>query len=131
MGTDHKKIHKKLATWQGKLLSLGGRLTLIKSALSRLPLYYISLYPGSKFVIDQMNKIQRKFFWSGSLDKKSMCLVPWARIELSKIIGGLGVGCPFSRNIALLFTWIWRYFYEPQALWRKGEIWVLLQSHNQ
>jgi hypothetical protein len=40
-----EKLGKKLAGWKHLYLSKGGRLTLLKSTLSGLPLYYLSLYP--------------------------------------------------------------------------------------
>lgn len=39
------KISKRLASWKGRMLSIGWRITLIKSSLSSLPLYYMSIYP--------------------------------------------------------------------------------------
>lgn len=46
-----QKVEKKLASWRGKVLSLGGRLTLLKSSLASLPLYYMSLFPVPQGII--------------------------------------------------------------------------------
>lgn len=111
-------MEKKLASWKGKQLSIGGRWTLVKASLSNLPIYYMSLYPLPKGVIGRLQSIQRKFLWSGSNDRHALPLVRWDVIELPKIIGGLGVGSLLNRNISLLFKWLWRYLSEPQSLLR-------------
>ena len=38
-----RRVKDRLALWQRKFLSLGGRVTLIKSVLNSLPLYYLSI----------------------------------------------------------------------------------------
>ena len=40
-----EKMGRKLAGWKKMYLSKGGRLTLIKSTLSNLPMYFMSLFP--------------------------------------------------------------------------------------
>lgn len=112
------RMEKKLSLWKGKLLSMGGRLTLIKASLSSLPIYYMSLFPIPKGIIEKFNKIQRQFLWSGK-SGKCMALVPWSLIELPKSLGGLGVGNLLHRNFGLLLKWVWRFFSESDALWRK------------
>ena len=37
------KIEKKLDSWKARYISLGGRITLIQSALANLPIYLMSL----------------------------------------------------------------------------------------
>lgn len=98
------RMSNKLASWKGKLLSIGGRLTLIKASLSNLPLYYMSLLPISKGVIEKLVTIQRNFLWSGSDDKRALPLVAWANIELPKMYGGLGIGNLLHKNIKLLLN---------------------------
>ena len=51
-----EKIHKKLAGWKKLYLSKGGRLTLLKSMLSSLPTYFLSLFTIPSHVA---NKIER------------------------------------------------------------------------
>nr|GEX69046.1 RNA-directed DNA polymerase, eukaryota [Tanacetum cinerariifolium] len=39
-----KKVSNKLSNWKAKTLSIGGRLTLLKSVLGAIPTYYMSLF---------------------------------------------------------------------------------------
>ena len=113
------RMHKKLASWKGNLLSIGGRVVLIKASLSNLPLYYMFLFPTPISVINKFVKIQRAFLWSGSMGKKSLSPIAWHSVQLTKEEGGLGIGNPLQKNLALLFKWWWRFLCEPQALWRQ------------
>ena len=112
-----EKLSKKLATWKGKMLSIGGRITLIKSSISNLPLYYMSLFPIPKGVVEKINKITRAFLWSGDMEKRSIPLVSWKLIQLPKSLGGLSIGNIIHKNLALLCKWIWRLFHDPSSLW--------------
>jgi hypothetical protein len=40
-----EKMERRLASWKRMYLSKGGRATLIKSTLSNLPTYFLSLFP--------------------------------------------------------------------------------------
>ena len=52
-----EKTEKRLAGWKRMYLSKGGRLTLIKSTLSNLPTYYLSLFPIPVGVAHRIEKI--------------------------------------------------------------------------
>lgn len=52
------------------------------------------------------------------MKQHAMYHLPWEKLQLPKILGGLGLGNIYHRNIALLFKWIWCYSSEPKALWR-------------
>ncbi|GJW13803.1 putative RNA-directed DNA polymerase, eukaryota, reverse transcriptase zinc-binding domain protein [Tanacetum coccineum] len=58
---------KRLSRWKSKTLSFGGRLTLIKSVLGGLGVYYLSTFKAPKKIIDKLESIRRNFFWGGSL----------------------------------------------------------------
>ena len=57
-----ERFRKKLALWKRQYISKGGRLTLIKSTLSNLPIYTMSLYRMAIGVKLRLEKIQRDFF---------------------------------------------------------------------
>ena len=52
-----EKFHRKLAGWKRLYLSKGGRLTLLKSTLSSLPTYYLSLFTIPSRVANKLEKI--------------------------------------------------------------------------
>lgn len=56
------KFTSRLNGWAVKTLSLGGRLTIIKSVLNSLPLYFFSLFTAPKTVISSLEKLRNKFF---------------------------------------------------------------------
>lgn len=58
-------MKKKLSSWNGRNLSMGGRVTLINSVLSSLPLYYFAFFKAPKKILNELIKIQRMFLWGG------------------------------------------------------------------
>ena len=56
-------MRKILGRWKGKYICMVSRLCLIKSVLSSLPLFYMSLYKMSAMVVKEMVKFQRNFLW--------------------------------------------------------------------
>lgn len=112
-----ERMENKLSVWRGKLMSIGGRLTLIKSSLSNLPLYFMSLFPIPQSIILRIIRIQRQFLWCKSSEVKTMAPINWNTVQLPRSLGGLSTGNLLHRNLALLFKWAWRLFAEPDSLW--------------
>ncbi|GJU29755.1 RNA-directed DNA polymerase, eukaryota [Tanacetum coccineum] len=113
------KLSARLSKWKLKSLSIGGRLTLIKSVLSSLPLYYMSSFKVPKGVLSKMESIRRNFFNGVENAEKKMSLIGWNKILASKKNGGLGVSSFFAYNRALLFKWIWRFLANGASLWSR------------
>jgi hypothetical protein len=55
------KIERRLASWKRLYLSKGGRVTLIKSTLSNLPTYFLSLLPIPSSAASRIEKLHRDF----------------------------------------------------------------------
>nr|GEY31390.1 RNA-directed DNA polymerase, eukaryota, reverse transcriptase zinc-binding domain protein [Tanacetum cinerariifolium] len=56
------KLKLRLSSWKLKTLSIGGRLTLLKSVLRSTPIYNMSLFKVPKAVLKSMESIRRNFF---------------------------------------------------------------------
>ncbi|XP_049367921.1 uncharacterized protein LOC125832768 [Solanum verrucosum] len=57
-----ERCEKKLSRWKSQCLSLGGRLTLIKSVLDGLPTYMMSLFPIPKSIEKRLNRVRRSIY---------------------------------------------------------------------
>jgi hypothetical protein len=109
---------RKLAPWKRLYLSKGGRVTLIKSTLSNMPTYMLSLFPIPADVAKRIEKIQRDFLWGGMNDEFKHHLVEWAKVCTPIDEGGLGIRNIRRFNQALLGKWLWRFAHEEGAWWR-------------
>ena len=99
-----EKIQNKLASWKARILSRASTLTLIKSVLNSLPVYYTSMFKMPRSIVMKIVKMQRSFFWVGTNgEKKCYPMVKWSSIELPKDLGSLGVGNIMYKNLILLF----------------------------
>jgi hypothetical protein len=120
---------RRLAPWKRLYLSKGARVTLIKSTLSNLPTYMLSLFPIPAHVAKRIEKIQRDFLWGGMNDESKFHLVEWAKVCSPIDEGGLGIRDLRRFNQALLGKWLWRFAHEEGAWWRSvlvakyGSVW--------
>ncbi|RVW42423.1 Transposon TX1 uncharacterized 149 kDa protein [Vitis vinifera] len=60
-----ERFRKKLATWKRQYISKGGRITLVRSTLSNLPIYFMSIFQMPRVVRIRLEKIQKDFLWGG------------------------------------------------------------------
>ncbi|GKE23085.1 hypothetical protein Tco_1434597 [Tanacetum coccineum] len=82
----------RLSTWKASLLSIGGRLTLIKSVLESLGIYYLSIFRAPESVLNDWERIRSNFFWGGNQDGKKMTWVKGSIILNSYDNRGLNIG---------------------------------------
>ena len=57
------KVTKRLDGWKRSFLFRGGRLTLIRSVLSSLLIYFLSLFKMPQGIVDNIEKLMRNFLW--------------------------------------------------------------------
>ncbi|KAL4301914.1 hypothetical protein GQ457_10G019110 [Hibiscus cannabinus] len=110
---------KILEGWKSKLLSYGGRLTLIKSILTSLPVYFLSLFQMPASVANRLNMLMSNFMWGGNSDKSRIHWVRWDHLCKPASLGGLGIANLDLLNRALIGKWVWRYGNESPSLWRR------------
>jgi len=70
-----ENFRRKLSMWRGRMLSMAGRICLIKSVFSSLTVYYMSSFLMPKGVCNILTSIQRRFLWSGVAKQKKICKV--------------------------------------------------------
>ena len=92
-----------------KTLSIGGRLTLLKSVIGSMPIYHMSIFMVPMKVLHRMESIRCHFFNGIDLDSKKSIWVKWNNVLTSKEKGGLGVSSLYALNRALMFKWVWRF----------------------
>lgn len=125
-------IEKQLEGWQGKFLSLRGRIVLLNSVLSAVPLYQASVYRIPRWVIAQINKFRKKFLWGGvGCKRKSYNLVKSGQVCRPKKQGGLGVSNLLHMNMTLLMKQWWMLITMPKkAVCNKYGIWNNRESYG-
>ena len=129
LGANHKSVaiwdgveerfRKRLAERKRQFISKGERMTLIRSTLSSMLIYLMSLLRIPRVVSLRLEKIQRDFLWGGGALERKSHLVNWDTVCLDKSKGGLGVRRLSILNRALLCKWNWRFANERDTLWRR------------
>jgi hypothetical protein len=112
-----ERLQKRLSSWKGKLLSLGGRLVLINSVLTNMVLYMVSFFQVPKGVLQRLDYFRSRFFWQGDSEKKKYRLTKWTVVCRPKDQGGLGVHDLEVKNRALLGKWLARLLTE-EGVWQ-------------
>lgn len=86
-----ERIDRKLSTWKGKYLLLRGRVTLIKSVLSSIPIHFLSCFKCLMKVVKRIERIQCDFLWNDTVEKREHHLVNWNMVCQPAACGRLGI----------------------------------------
>ncbi|WVZ87298.1 hypothetical protein U9M48_033955, partial [Paspalum notatum var. saurae] len=103
-----ERFEKRLIGWKGKMLSVGGRLVLINSVLSSLPMFMLSFFAIPKGVLRKLEYLRSRFFWQNDQHKKKYHLIKWDQIRQPKEQGGLGILDLEVQNKCLLSKWLFK-----------------------
>jgi hypothetical protein len=107
-----ERFQKKLSSWKGKMLSAGGRLVLINSVLSSLPMYMMSFFKIPKGVLEKLGYYRSRFFWQCDEHKKKYRLAKWSILHKPRSVGGMGIIDLDIQNKCLLSKWIFKLINE-------------------
>nr|GEZ97549.1 hypothetical protein [Tanacetum cinerariifolium] len=111
------RFRAKLSFWKVSTLSIGGRLTLIKSVLGSLRIYYMSIFKCPESVLNSLEAMRASFFWGGSEDKRKMSWLKWENVLASFDKGGPNIGSLKAFNLTLIKKWTRRLVNNPDSIW--------------
>ena len=100
-----EKVERRLASYKRMYLSKGGRVTLIKSTLSNLPTYLLSLFPIPAIIANCIEKLRCDFLWGVLGEEFKYHSVSWSKVCSPIFEGALGICNLQSSNQALLGKW--------------------------
>ncbi|GJV74974.1 hypothetical protein Tco_1506558 [Tanacetum coccineum] len=91
------RFHSKLSTWKANLLFIAGRLTLIKSVLGSLGIYYLSIFKAPQhkdcLIRDRISNGQWSWHWSRTdLGTRNLAYFRDLLLEISQFDFGLDRG---------------------------------------
>ena len=95
------RVEKKLSSWKGKNMSVGGRLVLINSVLSSLPMFMLLFFRFLKRFSKDLIFIDLDFTSKVTIIKKNR-LAKWSLMCTPKEQGGLGIQNLDIKNKSLL-----------------------------
>lgn len=78
---------------------------MIKSVLSNLPIYYLSLFRMPCGVVREIERLEASFLWDGNGLKMKVHLVKWTEVSKNLNQGGLGIRRLKDVNSSFLIKW--------------------------
>ena len=100
------KVRARLSKWKMNTLSIGGRITLLKSVLGSLPIFHMSIYKVPKTVLCTLESLRSHFFNGHDSSSKKASWVKWSNVLTAKHKGGLGVASLYALNRGLMLKWV-------------------------
>ncbi|MCH82427.1 ribonuclease H protein, partial [Trifolium medium] len=113
------KIKAKLAAWKASLLSIAGRIQLVKSVVQSMLVYTMSVYAWPVSLIRELEKWIKKFIWPGDINQRNIVTVAWKKVCKPYSQGGLGIRSLITLNEASNLKLCWDLF-------QSQEQWVIL-----
>lgn len=99
------------------MLSLVGRITLVRSVLLSIPNYFMQTVEILNTVCNELEKIAHGFIWRNDAGGHKPSLVKWADCCQPLANGGLGLRCLKEQNDSFLLKLRFNFLFSRQALW--------------
>jgi len=98
---------------------MAGKICVIKSVSTAIPLFYLSVFKAPEFVYKSIISIQRSFLWGWGKEKSPIPWVNWEELCKPKEEGGLGFKDIRKFNSALIAKWRWRFISQEKGKWKE------------
>ncbi|KAL8101648.1 hypothetical protein AgCh_033517 [Apium graveolens] len=111
------KVNKRVASWDGKLISKGGKEVVIKLVAQTLPSYAMSVFLLPIEITKDIEKSMARYWWCSQPNKeKGIHWMSWDRMSHHKTARGMGFRNLRDFNLALLGKQGWRFLIKPESL---------------
>lgn len=114
-----QRIRNKMSGWKSHCLSRAGRLTLARSVLCNMGVFYMQMQKLSSQTHKEIDKAVRDCVWGSSANQRRVHLLDWATLCRTKKEGGAGLRRAEDMNRALLAKLGWRMLVCGDEAWCK------------
>jgi ribonuclease HI len=102
--------------WSEKFLACAAREVLLKAVIQSIFTYSMCVFLLTKKVCKSLTSAMAKYWWSSSLDRKSLHWISWSKLATPKVRGGIGFRDLHLFNLALLGKHGWRFMTNTNSL---------------
>jgi hypothetical protein len=103
------KIKAKLAAWKASLLSVAGRIELVKSVVQSMLIHSITVYSWPISLLKGLERWIKNFIWSGDIYQRKLVTVAWKFFCKPYDEGGLGIKSLITLNEASNLKLCWDF----------------------
>ena len=104
------RVKIKLASWKASLLSIAGRVQLVKSVIQSMLIHTMTIFSWPISLLREMEKWIKNFIWSGDINKRKLVTVAWKKVCADIEEGGLGIRSLICLNNATNLKQCWELF---------------------
>ncbi|KAL9691774.1 hypothetical protein QQ045_012200 [Rhodiola kirilowii] len=112
-----EKVRVKTAEWMKNFISMAGRVVLVNSVLSTIPMHVIACLSVPKTTLRRIESIMSNFIWDQGV-YKSRHWVSWQHLCRTKGAGGLGVHSLIDMQMAFKGKLAWA-FIAADSMWAR------------
>ncbi|GKE35217.1 RNA-directed DNA polymerase, eukaryota, reverse transcriptase zinc-binding domain protein [Tanacetum coccineum] len=113
------KVGERINCWRNKTLSYAGRVQLLASVLSSMQIYWDSVYFLPNVVINDLDKLFKRFLWNSGNSAQGKARVAWKMVCRPMDQGGLGIKPLKQWNEVMLIRQFWKIIENKDSLWAK------------
>lgn len=111
------KVRRRTLTWDGKIISQGGKEILVKSIVQALPTYAMSVFLLPLEITKDFERCISRFWWNSKKnDSRCIYWMNWERLSRHKSSGGMGFRDFRDFNLAMLGKQAWRIITNTTSL---------------
>lgn len=101
------RVKIKLASWKASLLSIAGRVQLVKSVIQSMFIHTMSVFSWPTSLLREIEKWIKIFIWSGDINKRKLVTIAWKKVCVDTEEGGLGIRSLICLNHATNLKLCW------------------------